>query len=109
MYTACFEASEETDRNFDINYLLYEKNDNYFIEAYIPGGDEDRLFGEMQRKSGKCCHAFFKIRFKTHPPCGCYFGYGAISEQIRPFIIKYIKCASFFSKAGAALSIMIGG
>lgn len=62
MYTACFEASEETDRNFDINYLLYEKNDNYFIEAYIPGGNEDETacLGKCKEKAENAALHFSK-------------------------------------------------
>lgn len=56
MYTACFKAAEEVDRNFDINYLVYEKNDNYFIEAYIPGGGDDET-----ACLGRCREAAEKI------------------------------------------------
>ncbi len=27
MYSACFEAKEEPDRNYDINYFVYENNE----------------------------------------------------------------------------------
>ena len=37
MYAACFEAKEEPDRNYDINYFVYENNEEYFIETYISG------------------------------------------------------------------------
>ena len=37
MYAACFEAKEEPDRNYDINYFVYENNEEYFIETYLSG------------------------------------------------------------------------
>lgn len=36
MYSACFEATEEPDRSYDISYLVYENTEGFFIEAYIP-------------------------------------------------------------------------
>lgn len=39
MYSACFEAQKIIQGKYDIIYLTYNKNDEYFIEAFIAGSD----------------------------------------------------------------------
>lgn len=38
MYTACFKAKEETDRKFEISYIVDERGKSYCIECFINGG-----------------------------------------------------------------------
>lgn len=37
MYSACFEAKEKIQGKYDIIYLTYNKNDEYFIDAFVAG------------------------------------------------------------------------
>ncbi len=39
MYTACFKAKEEDDRDFDISYRIIEENKSYYIECSIDGSN----------------------------------------------------------------------
>lgn len=53
MYSACFEAKEEFDRNYDITYFVYENTDGCFMKVYIPGKNSGKAASQTAYL-GKC-------------------------------------------------------